>query len=374
MMEQYLQVVRMAVGVFPFIALAMSIPFMLLEYHRFGALSFVKGAVVYSFVLYMTCAYCLVILPLPDRAEVAKSTAPWCNLIPFRAVRDFFRESPFRLTQPSTYLAALKHKSFYTVAFNLALTLPFGAYVRYYRRAGWQKALLLSFLLSLFFELTQLSGLYFLYPRPYRLFDVDDLIANSLGGLLGWACSAPLIRWLPSREAIERDALRRGRRVSGLRRTVALLIDLGGYLLAVLLPTLWWPQAAGAFAALAFFGYYILLSHLLGGHTPVEAFLRLRVTDGAGRNRLWRLTLRRVLFVAVYLAAPGFVVVAGVLCGQDAPAVTLLAVVAAAVYYLAVGVKFLFTERPMLYERLSGTRMQSTVGPGDAREDLLAPR
>lgn len=161
--------------------------------------------------------------------------------------------------------------------------------------------------------------------------------------------------------------------MSGLRRTVALLIDLGGYLLAVLLPTLWWPQAAGAFAALAFFGYYILLSHLLGGHTPVEAFLRLRVTDGAGRNRLWRLTLRRVLFVAVYLAAPGFVVVAGVLCGQDAPAVTLLAVVAAAVYYLAVGVKFLFTERPMLYERLSGTRMQSTVGPGDAREDLLAP-
>ena len=31
-----------------------------------------------------------------------------------------------------------------------------------------------SFLLSLFFEVTQLTGLYFLYPGSYRLFDVDD--------------------------------------------------------------------------------------------------------------------------------------------------------------------------------------------------------
>ena len=113
----------MAVSYFPLIALLMSVPFMLLEYHRFGALSFFKGVVVYSFVLYMTCAYCLIILPLPDVEEVAKYTSPWCNFIPFRAVYDFFHDSPFRLTQPATWLKALRHKSFYTVAFNLVLRL-----------------------------------------------------------------------------------------------------------------------------------------------------------------------------------------------------------------------------------------------------------
>ena len=31
------------------------------------------------------------------------------------------------------------------------------------------------------FELTQLSGLYFIYPRSYRLADVNDLINNTVG-------------------------------------------------------------------------------------------------------------------------------------------------------------------------------------------------
>ena len=43
-----------------------------------------------------------------------------------------------------------------------------------------------TFLLSLFFELTQLTGLNFIYPRQYRLFDVDNLMINTLGGILGY--------------------------------------------------------------------------------------------------------------------------------------------------------------------------------------------
>ena len=58
------------------------------------------------------------------------------------------------------------------------MTMPFGVYLRYYFCYHWRKTLQLSFLLSLFFELTQLSGLYFVYPGSYRLFDVDDLIVN----------------------------------------------------------------------------------------------------------------------------------------------------------------------------------------------------
>ena len=48
------------------------------------------------------------------------------------------------------------------------------------------KTMIASFCLSLFFELTQLSGLYFIYPRPYRLFDVNDLVTNTLGGIIGF--------------------------------------------------------------------------------------------------------------------------------------------------------------------------------------------
>ena len=358
-MSEYIEVIRMAVSYFPLIALVTSVPFMLLEYHRFGALSFFKGTVVYSFVLYMTCAYCLVILPLPDVETVAGYTSPWCNFIPFRAVYDFFRDSPFRLTQPATWLQSLRHKSFYTVAFNLALTLPFGMYVRYYLRAGWKKTLLLTFLLSLFFELTQVTGLYFIYPRPYRLCDVDDLITNSLGGLLGWVCAGPLLKVLPSREAVESDALRRGRRVSGLRRTVALFLDL--FLFGMLSLLFYLPRLLPFWEVLAltFTLYYIVLTHLLGGSAPAEAFLRLRIADAREKNCLWRLILRRLLFAAIYFGLPILALAVSAQAGQAV--VTLAVAVAAGVFYLGVGVKFLFTNKPMSYEQLSGTRMISTL-------------
>ena len=59
-----------------------------------------------------------------------------------------------------------------------------------------------TFLLSLFFELTQLTGLNFIYPRQYRLFDVDDLMINMLGGILGYFIMNKLKVLLPSREEI----------------------------------------------------------------------------------------------------------------------------------------------------------------------------
>lgn len=46
--------------------------------------------------------------------------------------------------------------------------------------------MMLTLGLSLVFELTQLSGLFGLYPRPYRLADVDDLMTNTLGGMVGY--------------------------------------------------------------------------------------------------------------------------------------------------------------------------------------------
>ena len=77
-----------------------------------------------------------------------------------------------------------------------------------------------TFLLSLFFELTKLTGLNFIYPRQYRLFDVDDLMINMLGGILGYFIMNKLKVLLPSREEIN-DSVK----VSVLRKITSILID-----------------------------------------------------------------------------------------------------------------------------------------------------
>ncbi len=51
---------------------------------------------------------------------------------------------------------------------------------------------------TLGFELLQFTGLLGLYPVPYRLFDVDDLMLNTAGGLLGYAATPLLAHIIPS--------------------------------------------------------------------------------------------------------------------------------------------------------------------------------
>ena len=127
------------------------------------------------------------------------------------------------ITDIHTYLKALLEPCSYVVFYNLLLCLPFGVYLHYYFQKSFGKTLFYTFLLSLFFELTQLSGLYFIYPRGYRLFDVDDLILNTLGGVIGYFVATIFMRVLPSRRKIDDKAYLLGQKISFLKRGIVVL-------------------------------------------------------------------------------------------------------------------------------------------------------
>ena len=97
--------------------------------------------------------------------------------------------------------------------------------------------MLAGFGLSLFFEVSQITGLFGLYLHPYRLFDVDDLITNTAGTLLGNLLALPLCRFLPSMDEVEEQAIERGAaHTTFSRRLVAFAVDMAvtGAVLAVL--------------------------------------------------------------------------------------------------------------------------------------------
>jgi len=219
MMSDYIEPLKTALLVYPFVALLFSGPFIWVQYCRYGSFSISKATALYTFLLYLDCAYCLVILPLPDPAAVAAMTNGETQLVPFRFLHDLVTKTPFRISQMQTWLAGLTDPTMLVPVYNILLVLPFGAFLRWYWGADKKRTVLFSFLLSLFFELTQLTGLYFLYTRGYRIFDVDDLLLNTMGGLLGWLCAKPLVGVLPSRAAMNTRALARAsrRREAGLR-------------------------------------------------------------------------------------------------------------------------------------------------------------
>ena len=132
---------------------------------------------------------------------------------------------PFNWKNLSSYLDLIQSPAFYIAAFNILLTVPFGIYLRHYFECKWYKALTFGFLLSIFFELTQLSGLYGIYPRAYRLFDVDDLILNTAGTMLGFLITPLIAMILPTRKELDEKSFKKGKRVTFFRRALSYIID-----------------------------------------------------------------------------------------------------------------------------------------------------
>lgn len=310
-MSIYLLPLKTALVAFPVVALVLALPFLVAQYRRYGSLVWWRAVVVYTFVFYLLSAYFLIILPLPSRAAVATLVSPRANLVPFNALREFLASTVFSPLHPATWLPALKQPWFIQPAFNVVLTIPFGVYLRYYfKRPLWQ-VWLMSLGLSLFFELTQLSGLYGYYPRPYRMFDVHDLMLNSFGGWLGGLIAPALMRAFPSREDMDARARQKGQRVTWTRRFVAWLIDntvvLGLVTAAtsLLFHLLGWDawtrnlQLSTIVPLVIVFGFIPVVT---GGTTPGKALVRIRIVRANGQPAsAWRLLWREFLLYGVAL-------------------------------------------------------------------------
>ena len=299
-MESYLRVVGQAVLVFPVAAALIALPFLIHHYRKYGGMTFARFFLSYSFVLHALCAYFLVILPLPDREAVAQMTGSSVQLLPFSFFRDLSKETGFQLAEPTTYLPALLSTFTLQFVFNIALLVPLGFYLRYYFRRKLLPAVLISLGVSLFFELTQLSGLYGYYPRAYRLFDVDDLLCNTLGGFLGYVLTGPLMKILPDRDKIDEKSYQKGERVTFTRRCLSLFVDmifvsLLGTVLSIFLSQLPFNLPF----ALAYLLYFGLFQGLWGGKSLGKRLTKICVVNQDGsRVLLWRCLLRYGLLVA----------------------------------------------------------------------------
>lgn len=196
----------------PLITIAITIPFAAFHYTKNKSLNVRWFTCFYIFILYYLCAYFMTILPLPtpEALEKLRPVGEMIQLIPFKNFFDIKAE---------TFLhdAAI-------LVFNLFLTVPLGFFLRYLFRCSRKKAITLGFLTSLLYEITQLTGLFFIYPRPYRFFDIDDLMVNTLGAWIGYLIVPYILRFLPSLSADDQK-LAPGSEVSFFHRCTATAID-----------------------------------------------------------------------------------------------------------------------------------------------------
>ncbi len=220
-----------AVALFPVIVGVFTIPFLIWNYRKYNGLSIMRVTVIFSFIFYMMCAFFLTLLPLPAIEEVLKRDPVPFNHHLFNNIITALKDAGFLSSDSATWFNASKWKKLLTSAMlfqiiaNIIMQMPLGFYLRYYFRVSWKKALGIGFLVSMFFEMTQLSGVWGIYPYAFRCPDVDDLMNNTLGCMIGFWMAPLLIHFLPSVEKMDEVAKKRGQKMDFLRAFSAFAVD-----------------------------------------------------------------------------------------------------------------------------------------------------
>ncbi|MCH4013474.1 MAG: VanZ family protein [Solobacterium sp.] len=367
-MSTYYEAIRAAIQIYPWVALFFSVFYIAWNYHKYGSIRSLRILIVYSFWLYMLCIYCLVIMPLPDPEMAAALHGRAMQLVPFHFVQDIIHayHRIRAIGMPPLYI--LNSSDFLITLFNLFMTMPFGMYMHIYFNCDFKKTVLLSFLLSLFFELTQLSGLYFIYPGSYRLFDVDDLIVNTAGGMLGYAAAIPFMKILPSREEIDNVSYKRGTSISFFRRLSSFCIDL--FCVCMLFFMLEFANSAlslhlhesSLLPAIPL--YFIVMPLLMKGSTPGKKVTSIKRVDVSGTKAHWyQLFGHTAIRLLILFFIPWLMLESLTLIKLRQSAILILGGIYAGIYLLIllIGFVHMVTHHQTLSERLSHTKLISTV-------------
>lgn len=201
---------------------AVFLPAVVWQSRRFGRLSVRRLLGTAALAIYGVALVAYTLLPLPSG-----DLSVWCaehgvggaQLHPLQFLADIRRD-----TAGLSLLATLRSVAVLQVVFNVLLFIPWGVFARGFAGWGVVRATITAALGSLLIEVTQFTGIFGLIGCSYRLGDVDDLMTNTLGGLLGALIAPVVMRWMPRPADLTRG---RGtpRPVGASRRWLGMLID-----------------------------------------------------------------------------------------------------------------------------------------------------
>ena len=294
-MQYYQSAITRGIFILPLIALVPLIPYYWKKRQR-GVANPFRLLTFYSFMLYALICWYFVVLPLPSEEWLAAIKPAKANLIPGSYFRELTEETTFDLMQSSTYTQALISGFALQYWFNILMLLPLGMYLRYIFKLNVRRTAIFSFLTTLLFEVTQLTAVFGMFSKPYRSFDVDDLLCNFAGAMLGYVLMGKLMPLAQKLETLTEQAYRKGEGLSFLRRTIALFIDANIVIGINRLLTLVDFGLSPAAFFVQMYLYTVLFSIFFKGRTPGKFLLHFSVRHISGeRASVFSLLVRYTL-------------------------------------------------------------------------------
>lgn len=175
----------LATGLGTIAAIVLLIPVAAYEYRRDGKLGPGDLAILLSGAVYGLALWTYTLLPMPE-ADTYRCAGRQTQ--PFETIR------AIGLRGNDGLVSLVHDPAFLQVALNVLLFVPLGFYVRKILGRGVVVATVLGLGTSLLIELTQTTGVWGVFDCAYRLFDVDDLIVNTMGATAGSLLAALVVK------------------------------------------------------------------------------------------------------------------------------------------------------------------------------------
>lgn len=196
------------------------VPLIAAQYRIWGTLSLGRLFLILAFIPYLLALPLYTLLPQNGTIETFchLSNRTLANTHFFRFIDDIRHEAAVHgwRSVPGSW-------AFLQAFLNVLFFVPLGAFLtRMYRIPGWV-VVLIGAGTSLAIELTQLTGNWGLSPCQYRYFDVDDLMLNTFGTIVGIAL-APALAIFPGTSLSLSDR-ERVRPITRKRRFIQLFCD-----------------------------------------------------------------------------------------------------------------------------------------------------
>ncbi|MBB4688972.1 VanZ family protein [Amycolatopsis jiangsuensis] len=290
------------------LAFVLVVPYVAVTYRRRGELGTFRAVAAPAFLVYAFALVTYTLLPIPDVnaaycATHGELAHPEWNPVQFLSdMREF-----------DTSL--LHNPALRQVLFNVAFFVPWGVFLRRLFGRSTAFAIASGFAMSLLIETTQLTGVWFLMPCPYRLFDTGDLLTNTLGAAMG-ALLAPRLRRRTRAPAGEPRPVRTRRRLLGMILDLVAVTLFGAVLNVVVLAVEYVAQGTVHNSPAVDTLLYTCLPAVLlllvvplatNGATPGQHAVLLTVVDATGRRPSpWRSLVRFVLGSGGYFLLSGF--------------------------------------------------------------------
>ncbi|GAB2507853.1 VanZ family protein [Paramicrobacterium agarici] len=276
------------------------VPFVAVSYRRRGEMTLWRSILWFAALIYSMALWTYTLLPFPESHDI---TCVPPQTVPFMFVNDVAHHGV------GSVGALMQNPAAVQAALNVVLFMPLGWFLRRLGGRGFIVATIAGFVVSMLIEITQVTGIWGLYSCAYRVFDVDDLIANTAGALAGSIAGTLLGKRREQRmDAGAPRPLTATRRLLGMLCDVALIWLLGWIVVAVSLVLALFDGRSElavpmfVFDAAAFAVPFVaqLISVLIGGVTLGERIVLIRALHGVTPAAVAR-PLRFLLGIGGYM-------------------------------------------------------------------------